>query len=814
MRFCAIAFPLLFVPRTVQACSPWAPLEYTWQVVGNELQISLTTYTAWACCYTGRIELICIEQGFTGHYNYSTNEVCKGSGGGSATIVNEPYPFNMVTIDLTAYCPGSELQWRAREQGPDGFGPYTPTFSLTVPGVFTPLVAQVSVSPTIVCPGACATLTASASGGCGIITYSWGQGGAGATSTVCPTVPTTYTVTATANNQCGSVQTETATVTLDVTPDPVSGTATIDPPLVCEGEDTNLSLSGYSGTIQWQSATSAAGPWTDLPGATNDTYTFGPVMTETFFQAVVTNDCPSVFSNVVDVGFLPLPPVDFSATTECANAATSFTDETLLPATIIAWDWEFNDGATSSVQDPQHQFGAPGTYPVTLTVSFDNGCFSEWTEDITVLPMPSPDFTSTLACANVGTPITDQSTVVAPSSISQWSWDVNADGVEDYNTETLIHSFGVGGTYNVQLTVTTDDGCTESVTLPVPVTLAPEANFTNSTVCREFATAFTDQSAGNLVSHAWDFGDGNSSTASSPDHFYAAAGSYDVTLTVINDLDCPSTVTMPITVHPKPVASFISSDPESCSPLCIDLASTSTTEGAGIASVLWSFGDGTSSTADYLSPCFYNDDRVDDIAYDLHFIAINLEGCSDTILLEDHLKIYHNPLSLFAANPQTTDMFDREVNLTNQSIGADEYLWELGDGYSSSDLQFNHTYADTGTFVISLTVSTVNGCEDVSSTVFVIPPTINFGVPNAFTPDGDGLNDTFFFTGFGIMDQDFEFQVFNRWGELVYNTTAFQPWDGTYNGTPARDGVYAYRIRYRDTLGATTTKQGHVTLLR
>jgi gliding motility-associated-like protein len=159
-------------------------------------------------------------------------------------------------------------------------------------------------------------------------------------------------------------------------------------------------------------------------------------------------------------------------------------------------------------------------------------------------------------------------------------------------------------------------------------------------------------------------------------------------------------------------------------------------------------------------------------------------------------------------------MFDREVNLTNQSIGADEYLWELGDGYSSSDLQFNHTYADTGTFVISLTVSTVNGCEDVSSTVFVIPPTINFGVPNAFTPDGDGLNDTFFFTGFGIMDQDFEFQVFNRWGELVYNTTAFQPWDGTYNGTPARDGVYAYRIRYRDTLGATTTKQGHVTLLR
>jgi gliding motility-associated-like protein len=159
-------------------------------------------------------------------------------------------------------------------------------------------------------------------------------------------------------------------------------------------------------------------------------------------------------------------------------------------------------------------------------------------------------------------------------------------------------------------------------------------------------------------------------------------------------------------------------------------------------------------------------------------------------------------------------MFDRRVNLLNQSTGEDEILWDLGDMSTSTEQEFQHTYADTGTYIVTLTVTTVNGCVDELSTEVIVLPVINFSVPNAFTPDGDGLNETFFFGGFGILEKDFEFLVFDRWGEMVYETNAFVPWDGTVRGIPAPDGVYAYHIRYRDTLGGAHVKLGHVTLLR
>jgi gliding motility-associated-like protein len=809
----AVAFAMGAM-SSAKACSPWSPLTYTWEVVGNQLRIQLNSHTGWQCCYTGRVELRCVAQAFTGSFTHSTNQICKGAGGNTNTYPTTAFPFQLLVIDLSPYCPGSSLKWRARENGPDGNGPLTPEFVFTVPGSYVPLTVQATANPVEVCPTECSTLSASAVGGCGTLSYSWSPGGTGATTSVCPGSATTYTVTASANNQCGAIQTETATVTVDMLPVPVAGLASLEPAELCEGETTLLTLTGYSGAIQWQTATSDTGPWADIPGATLPTHGSGPISSTVFYRAAVSTVCPVVFSNVVSVQLAPLPPLAFTSTTACEDGPTQFTDETVQSAPITSWAWDFGDGAGSTVQDPVHQYPAAGTYTAGLTVTFANGCVSDLEQQVTVMPVPIADFSTTLVCSNVNTPFLDLSTVTAPYTITAWDWDIGNNGTVDHTTQAPTHLFGDGGTYPVSLTVTSNTGCVGSVVLPVAVTPAPTAAFTTGNVCRDFTSSFTDASLGQPVLFDWDFGDGNNSSEQDPEHVYAASGTYDVTLTVTNAENCPSTITLPVTVWPRPEASFTSTDPVSCSPLCIDLTSTSTTLGGGIVGTFWSFGDGSVSQDVGLSRCFENDDLYDDIALDLELIVVNAEGCRDTLFQDDYLVVNHNPVANFLVWPRITNMFDRRVNLLNQSTGEDEILWDLGDLNTSTEQEFQHTYADTGTYIVTLTVTTVNGCVDEISTEVIVLPVINFSVPNAFTPDGDGLNETFFFGGFGILEKDFEFLVFNRWGEVVYETSAFVPWDGTVGGIPAPDGVYAYHIRYRDTLGGAHVKLGHVTLLR
>lgn len=807
----------LFFAGPLQACSPWQPMTYTWQVVGNTLEINLNTHTGWQCCYIGRIELRCSSQSFTGTATHSTNQVCKGNGGGNfSTWTTNPIPFQTVLIDLSAYCPGEELKWRARESGPDGFGPYTATVTFTVPGVNAePLALNVTGDPLNVCPGDCASLTASAAGGCGTISYSWSQGGTGTTATVCPTQTTTYSVTATATSQCGAFESVTSSITVNVDLAPNAGVASLSPPQVCLGESTTLSLTGMDGSIQWQSANAAAGPWTDIPGATDDLHVFGSVTGITFFRAVVSNTfCPPSISNVISVNIEPVPPVDFLAPNTCANAPVAFADQSGTTPAPEAWDWDFGDGGTSTLQSPVHTYTAPGTYAATLTVTFENGCVGSVTEDVTILPVPEPDFTATLACANVATEFTDLSTVEAPANVVGWGWDLNGDGVPDLTTQNGSNVFGTGGTYPVTLTVVSDQGCSASITQQVPVTIAPTASFFSTTVCNGFNTAFTDQSLGNPVLWDWDLADGNSANAAQFAHLYASAGVYNVSLTVTNAQGCPDKVTQEVVVWPTPIATFTSNDPTGCSPVCIDFNSTSSAPGSTIAQTFWNFGNGTSSTETTFQRCFFNDHPTDDFAYDVRLVVVNDLGCRDTLTLANYIEVYHNPQAFFSVTPTVTNMYYPNFVMLNQSVGASEYLWDLADGSTSTEVNLLHTYADTGTYAISLTAITTMGCTDTYTIPVVVKPIVNLYVPNAFTPDGDGLNDQFFFTGFGILEKDLEFFIHDRWGQVVFETNQFKAWDGTSNGKQCPVGVYAYSIRYKDSAGGSHFKQGHVTLVR
>jgi gliding motility-associated-like protein len=255
-------------------------------------------------------------------------------------------------------------------------------------------------------------------------------------------------------------------------------------------------------------------------------------------------------------------------------------------------------------------------------------------------------------------------------------------------------------------------------------------------------------------------------------------------------------------------------DPIGCSPVCIQFTSNSTSVGSDIVYTHWLFGDGSTSQLLNFERCFLNNHPTDDITHDLRLVVMNDLGCSDTIAIADYIEVYHNPTAGFMVNPFETNMYFPDFVVYNQSVGADSYLWDFDDGNTSTDFELLHTYADTGTYDIHLTTWTDFGCTDETTQRVVVRPVVNLYIPNAFTPDGDGVNDVFFFTGYGIMRSDLEFTIHNRWGELIFRTTDFIPWDGTLNGQACPEGVYVYAIRYRDTAGGFNYKQGHVTLLR
>jgi hypothetical protein len=135
----SISIPLSIVPMVAEACSPWSALGVSSNVVGTNLQLNFTSNTGWNCCYRVDIEVVCANASFTGAPNFTSNIICKNGGGGPSTTNSLSIAYQTVNVDLTQWCPGTQLKWRARETNTShgqGSGPYTGTFNVTVPGVY------------------------------------------------------------------------------------------------------------------------------------------------------------------------------------------------------------------------------------------------------------------------------------------------------------------------------------------------------------------------------------------------------------------------------------------------------------------------------------------------------------------------------------------------------------------------------------------------------------------------------------------------------------------------------------------------------
>jgi gliding motility-associated-like protein len=174
----------------------------------------------------------------------------------------------------------------------------------------------------------------------------------------------------------------------------------------------------------------------------------------------------------------------------------------------------------------------------------------------------------------------------------------------------------------------------------------------------------------------------------------------------------------------------------------------------------------------------------------------------------------------FEANPILTTIYNPEIYFTNLSSGATATLWSFGDGSSdSSHSNASHIFPDdvTGTYTVWQYIINHLGCEDSISGEVTIKGDFAIFAPSAFTPNGDGINETFFPKGFGIDLQNFKLYIYNRWGDVIYKTDNInKPWDGRSNAGKeiSQIGVYVWMIIAFDIDGNEHQFVGKVTLLR
>jgi len=267
-----------------------------------------------------------------------------------------------------------------------------------------------------------------------------------------------------------------------------------------------------------------------------------------------------------------------------------------------------------------------------------------------------------------------------------------------------------------------------------------------------------------------------------------------------------------LTHAPVPVPTFVGDNLSGCYPVPVNFLNT--TNPADVSSVVWTFGDGNTSiqnlnaSNNYLTPG----------CYDVSLEITSPNGCVSTTTLNDYICVFDYPVAMFDASPQPTDLFNPSVIFLNNSADATTSLWDFGGLDTSTETSPIYTFPNdsSGNYLVTLIVTNDNGCTDTTEQTIIINGIYTLYVPNAFTPDGDGFNDVLTPMGEGISATDYEFMIFNRWGELIFQSTQLgQGWDGTEGGLKSKVDVYVWKIKSRSAFDDSRHENvGSVTLIR
>ncbi|MBK6525018.1 MAG: gliding motility-associated C-terminal domain-containing protein [Crocinitomicaceae bacterium] len=267
-----------------------------------------------------------------------------------------------------------------------------------------------------------------------------------------------------------------------------------------------------------------------------------------------------------------------------------------------------------------------------------------------------------------------------------------------------------------------------------------------------------------------------------------------------------------ITINTTPTVSFVADTLSGCAPLVVNF--TNTTPGA-VQNCVWNFGDGYGQLCGNIQHTFLNPG-----VYTVSLTLQSSSGCQNSTTYTNYITVVEQPDAGFVFSPQIPDIYNSEVTFTNSSTDATHYVWEFGDGGTSTDTNTIHLYPQIGNVDYLATLYAYNdyGCEDSVSQIVTVQDVLTFFIPNTFTPDGDELNQSFMpvFTS-GIDPYDFHMIIFNRWGQVLFETYDYTyGWAGTYGDQGlVDDGTYIWQIEFKETMSDKRhSYRGHLTVLK
>lgn len=374
------------------------------------------------------------------------------------------------------------------------------------------------------------------------------------------------------------------------------------------------------------------------------------------------------------------------------------------------------------------------------------------------------------------------------------------------------------GLYKV--TISDSNSCKKIDSVLIGSSPVPVINFAAETVCLGDTTEFTNSSSitSGTFNSVWLMGNnGDSATTTNTSYFYPACADYIAKLTITSDSGCVASLTKTVTVSCQPSALFTASDTVGCEPVCLSFQNSPLVPSGVNVQWAWSLGDGSPvSTSQNFEHCYDNDSVFAPNYYTVTLTVTTDGGCDATVTKTNYITVYPNPVANFTAQPQLTTITDPLITFTNLSTGATILDWNFSD-FASSTL-FNPqpiSYSDTGTYLTTLITSTVYGCEDTAYQRVTIDPDFTFYIPNAFSPNGDSINDSF--NGKGIFIKEYEMRIYDRWGNMIFFTDDInKPWDGRANhgNEMAQMDVYVYLVQVTDMKRRKHNYRGIVTLVR
>ncbi|MFT3936500.1 MAG: PKD domain-containing protein [Chitinophagaceae bacterium] len=415
-----------------------------------------------------------------------------------------------------------------------------------------------------------------------------------------------------------------------------------------------------------------------------------------------------VKESLITVNALPKPLFKVSDTTGCYPLKVNFTDQSLAQeGNIIKWEWDLGDGSLSSLQNPSFIYKNPGMYNVALRVTNSAGC---------VATVSKEQYIKIKDGINASYTFSGNNSQCAPPSVIHFTNTSTGTGTMSYqwffgdgNTSTLenpSNSYTNTGLYTIQLIVKNNVGCVDTLIKKDSIAIgAAHAMFTGpDSVCQNMLAQFTNTSQPATGKLQWSFGNNSFSTDEKANTTYATPGVYNVKL--IADFGaCKDSLTKPVKVLPAVKADFTADQTVSCKiPFNVLFKNLSPVA----VSYQWFFGDSTSSTLPNPTHTYTKAG-----AFDVTLITTNSNGCTDTLQQKKFVTVSPavikiDDLPVTGCAPLT---FAPSYSVSSL-VPIASYKWNFGDGTTSTSDAPSHIYTQPGSYTVTLTYTTINGCTD------------------------------------------------------------------------------------------------------